>query len=263
MSGAAGAAPPTAVLGLGLGLGLGLDAGAAWRQRSGRPAAAADAKTPVRLPSLVAAGARRRSGVARLSLSEPSLFTPQEGDPFEGVACSLRRSKPQAPLVSFSRSCALPSKTFPRPLTAHPHQNRGSVRPTFVHFSHGVQPGVRPRAARRHSHNATPSSERAPHGDLRPLALRYRNCPSEAESLSVVGKPCLLSSGQRGGAAAAAAGPSTGLARTQLHVFLPSETDGEEADSESVDEGFMDELDSKISTLKLHQAAVKAASYQA
>lgn len=31
-------------------------------------------------------------------------------------------------------------------------------------------------------------------------------------------------------------------ARPQLHIFLPTEAE-EEADSESVDEGFMDELD--------------------
>lgn len=88
-------------------------------------------------------------------------------------------------------------------------------------------------------------------GDLRPLAMQ-----SQAELLSVVGKPCLLGCSQRS-AMAAASGPG----RTQLHVFLPTEAEGEEVDSESVDEGFMDELDSKITSLKLQQGAPKMATY--
>ena len=76
--------------------------------------------------------------------------------------------------------------------------------------------------------------------------------------MSVVGKPCLPSCGQRPAVAAATTGP----ARTQLHVFLPSEAEGEEVDSESVDEGFMDELDSKITSLKLQQAAPKTVTHQ-
>lgn len=81
------------------------------------------------------------------------------------------------------------------------------------------------------------------HGDFRPSASRYKE-----EPLSVVGKPCLLTCSQR---------PPAGPARTQIHVFLPSEAEGEEADRESVDEGFMDELDSKITSLKLQQEAPK------
>lgn len=56
--------------------------------------------------------------------------------------------------------------------------------------------------------------------------------------------------------------------RTQLHVFLPTgdgarEGDGErvEADSESVDEGFMDELDSKITALRLQRGGPKTVPY--
>lgn len=75
--------------------------------------------------------------------------------------------------------------------------------------------------------------------------------------MSVVGKPCLPSCSERPTLAAAAAGP----ARTQLHVFLPTEAEGEEVDSESVDEGFMDELDSKIISLKLQQGAPKTLTY--
>ncbi len=87
-------------------------------------------------------------------------------------------------------------------------------------------------------------------GDLRPSVMQYRNSSSQGEPLSVIGKPCLPSCSQR---PPLAAGP----ARTQLHVFLPTEAEGEEVDSESVDEGFMDELDSKIISLKLQQGTSK------
>lgn len=87
-------------------------------------------------------------------------------------------------------------------------------------------------------------------GDPRPSVMQHRNSLSQGELLSVVGKPCLRSGSKR---PALAAGP----ARTQLHVFLPTEAEGEEVDSESVDEGFMDELDSKMISLKLQQGAPK------
>lgn len=80
-------------------------------------------------------------------------------------------------------------------------------------------------------------------GELRPAVIRYPNSSFPGECLSVIGKPCRLSCSQR------PAGP----ARTQLHVFLPTETEEEEADSESVDEGFMDELDCKATSLKFQQ----------
>lgn len=81
--------------------------------------------------------------------------------------------------------------------------------------------------------------------------MQRRSSSSQGELLSVVGKPCL----QR------PALPAAGPGRTQLHVFLPTEAEGEEVDSESVDEGFMDELDSKITSLKLQQGAPKTATY--
>jgi len=64
--------------------------------------------------------------------------------------------------------------------------------------------------------------------------------------------------------AASTASTSTGAAgpaRTQLHVFLPTEAEGVELDSGSVDEGFMDELDSRVTSLKLLQGAPKTLSY--
>ncbi|XP_051811584.1 uncharacterized protein LOC110963609 [Acanthochromis polyacanthus] len=273
MSGPAGAAPPTAVLG------LGLDVGGPWHQRSRAlvqtflltgsmlppppPTAAAGGRpdrTPLRLPSLVSAakGPRRRSSMARLSFSEPSLLTPNENVQFEGFSNNRRSSvlqKRPPPPPPFMKSSGLLTCR-----TCHPsgpnqpgqQQVQSCSRPTYIHFSQAIQPSSKPRPARRHSHNPALSSEAA-QGDLRPSAAQYRTSPSQEEPLSVVGKPCLLSCSQR----SAAVGPS----RAQLHVFLPSEAEGEEADRESVDEGFMDDLDNKITSLKLQQGARKAVTH--
>lgn len=46
-------------------------------------------------------------------------------------------------------------------------------------------------------------------------------------------------------------------ARPQLHIFLPTDDKGVEMDSESVDEGFLDELDYKIRSLKLEQGSAQ------
>ncbi|XP_042362936.1 uncharacterized protein LOC121958132 [Plectropomus leopardus] len=275
MSGPAGAAPPTVVLG------LGLDVSGRWHQRavqksrdlvqtyllssSVRPPPTAGGawgtRAPVRLPSLVATakGPRRRSSMARLSLSEPSLFTPNDNILFEGFSSSRRRSvlqKRPPPPPPFSKSSVpLPCKTCLPFGTSQTHQNQvqSSSRPAYIHFSQAIQPGSKPKPVRRHSHNPALSAETV-QGDLRPSVVQYRNSPSQGEPLSVVGKPCLPSCGER---PALAAGPG----RTQLHVFLPTEAEGEEVDSESVDEGFMDELDSKITSLKLQQGAPKTLTY--
>lgn len=175
------------------------------------------------------------------SFSEPSLFTTNENLLFEELSLNRRPSvlqKRPPPRPSFSKS----SSVFPYK-TSQPHQEVSSCsRPTFIHLSHAIQPSSRPRPVRRHSHNLALSSDML-HGDFRPSASQYKE-----EPLSVVGKPCLLTCSQR---------PAAGPARTQIHVFLPSEAEGEEADRESVDEGFMDELDSKITSLKLQQEAPK------
>lgn len=86
--------------------------------------------------------------------------------------------------------------------------------------------------------------------------MHDHNSSSQGEPLSVTGKPCLPSCSERP-AVAAAVSP----ARPQLHVFLPTEAEREDVDSESVDEGFMDELDSKITSVLLQQGAPKTVSY--
>ncbi|XP_075962332.1 uncharacterized protein LOC142965317 [Anarhichas minor] len=290
MSGTAGAAPPTAVLG------LGLDISGRWHGRAvqkGRalvqtyplpssvhpPPAAGGARgargtrTPVRLPSLVATaeGPRRRSSTARLSLSEPSLLTPDENVLFEGFSGNRRPSvvqkRPPPPPPPFSKSSVpLPCKTYRPPVTSQPRQqqNRQQVqscsRPAYIHFSQAIQPGSKPRV-RRHSHNPSLSSEMV-QGDLRPLVMQYRNSSSQGGPLSVVGRPCLPGCSERPALAAAASAAATGPARTQLHVFLPTEAEGEEVDSELVDEGFMDELDNRLTSLKLQQRTPKTHTYQ-
>ncbi|KAM7373554.1 hypothetical protein PAMP_008396 [Pampus punctatissimus] len=204
-------------------------------------------KTPLRLPSLVAKGPRRRSSMAHLSLSEPSLVSPKENNIFEGFPSNrrlsvLQKRPPPPPPPPFFKT------NQPHQQQKHNHQIQSCSRSTYIHFSQAIQPRSKPRPARRHSHNPSLSSEMV-QGDLRPLAMRCRSSSSQAEPLSVVGKPCLLNS-----TLASAAGPG----RTQLHVFLPT-GEGEVVDSESVDEGFMDELDNKITSLKLQQG--KTATY--
>lgn len=115
-------------------------------------------------------------------------------------------------------------------------------RPTYIHVSQPIQPHVRPRPARRRSHSPALTPQ-VLHGDLRlSAAQRWSSSPCQGGPLSVVGTPCVLSCSQCRPPAA----------RAQLHIFLPNEE--EEVDRESVDEGFMEELDNKMSCLKIQQA---------
>ncbi|XP_061597305.1 uncharacterized protein LOC133460640 [Cololabis saira] len=232
MSVTRGAVPPTA----GLGLGPPWHRGAVLRSRAlvqtelhGVPLEGSRTRPPLRLPALVGAtrGPRRRKGMARLSFSEPSLLLPSESILLEGFPSCRRFTvlQKQPACASSSPHCKTcrPSRTQEHQPTQQP---QGCNRPAHVHISQPVQPRTR-----RHS-----SSERM-------CADLHRE-----EPLSVVGRSCLLGCSQRPAQARA-------LARAQLHVFLPSEAEGEEADWESVDEGFMDELDTKISSMKLRQTA--------
>ncbi|KAK5854695.1 hypothetical protein PBY51_004867 [Eleginops maclovinus] len=276
MSGPAEAVPQAAVLG------VGSDVSGRWHQKTTKQSRALvqtyllpnfvhppptagggwGARTPLRLPSLTAQGPRRQS-MARLSLSEPSLLTPHENALLEGFSNNRRPSvvkKGSSPASPFSKSSVLlHCKTCLTSGTSKQQNHRqvkSCSRPTYFHFSQAIQPGSKPIPVRRHSHNPTLSAVMEKQGDLRPLVLQYRNSSPQGEPLYVVGKPCLLSGSECPTPAAAA-----GQARTQLHVFLPTEAEGEEVDSESVDEGFMDELDSKITSLKLQQVAAKTLTY--
>ncbi|XP_060916441.1 uncharacterized protein LOC132991645 [Labrus mixtus] len=197
--------------------------------------------------------------MARLSISEPSLLTTNENVLFEGFSrngnrhTSILQTRPPPPPPFSKSSILLPCKTCPPSRTCQPHQQQiqSCSRPAFIHFTKAIQPSSKPRPVRRHSHNPAWSAETG-EGHLRPSAMKSHNALSQGEPLTVVGKPCLLSCSER-----PAQGAATGPARTQLHVFLPTEAEGEEVDSESVDEGFMDELDGKITSLKIQQGAPK------
>lgn len=183
------------------------------------------------------------------SLSEPSLITPKENTIFEGFpsnrhASVLQKRPPPPPFWKSSQ---------PHQQQNNQQQVQSCSRSAYIHFSQAIQPSSKPRPMRRHSHNSALSPEMV-QGDLQPLAMQCRNSSSQIESLSVIGKPCFLNCGQRPAMA-------TSPGRTQLHVFLPTEAEGEEVDSESVDEGFMDELDNKITSLKLQERALKTVTY--
>ncbi|KAI3358825.1 hypothetical protein L3Q82_015222, partial [Scortum barcoo] len=156
-------------------------------------------------------------------LSEPSLHTPNDNILFEGFSSNRR------PSVLQKRPPPPPS--FSRSSVLLPcktcHPSGTNQQP--------VQTCSRP-AFIHFSQAIQPSSKPRP-------ARRHSHNPALSAEMSAPPPP--------------AAGP----ARTQLHVFLPTEAEGEEVDSESVDEGFMDELDSKMTSLKLQQGAPKTATY--
>lgn len=170
------------------------------------------------------------------TISKPSLFTPGERALFEG----------------FSRNRRHPLRKRPLPLcmscdTVVGNNLSQSSRPVSTHFSYPISPN--PKLVKPRSQSLTLATEQ---GELRPLVIQYRQS-SQGEGLTVRGKPCLSLPSQ-------SLPPAASMpARTQLHIFLPMEGIGgrEEGDSESVDEGFMDELDSKITSLKLQQGESK------
>lgn len=184
------------------------------------------------------------------SLSEPSLLIASENIQLKGVSSfhrlSVVQDKPPLPSAPIKSSTMLSCSTF-HLSGAHERQKKqlhhSNQRPAFIHFSKAIRPSVRPRAVRRHSHNPALHLE-AGRADLLTSASRHGSSSSWEEPLCVVGKPCLLRCSQR-------------AASSQLHIFLPSEAEVEELDRESVDEGFMDELDIKIGSLKLQEEPVK------
>ncbi|KAK5618197.1 hypothetical protein CRENBAI_020823 [Crenichthys baileyi] len=255
MNGPTGPAPPTGV--------LGLNVSRLWHcgsiQRNGHQLSGSvqpgfRSRAPLRLPSLVAAtkGPRRQGSMAHLSVSELSLLTPGQDVLSEGFSgtqlSSILQIRSPPPPSTGKASTLLPCKSC-MPVGSRGQQQsqhlQSCSRPDYIHFSRAIQPTVRPGPVRRHSHIPPLSSDML-HVDLR----RRNSSSSQGEALSVMGKPCFLSCSQR----PAAAGPP---GRAQLHVFLPNETEGEEVDVESVDEGFMDDLDTKTTSLKLQQKVIQ------
>ncbi|XP_034016794.1 uncharacterized protein LOC117501936 isoform X2 [Thalassophryne amazonica] len=259
MNSTAGTAPPVVV--------IGLDVVGPWHQRGAEkslvqtrvlsgsvhlpPAAGGHSRTPLRLPSL--SSAARGTQAVRLSLSEPSLRSKVEW--FSSCHSAVSQMRPPPPTAELATNQSFHPCDLSPPCPTQ--QNQHQIQSTYKCILQAVQPGSKllpPPPLRRHSHNASLSAELA-QADLRPLALRYRSSSSHprGELLFVTGKSCLPTGTRR----PPRAGPVF-PARTQLHVFLPGES--EEADSDSVDEGFMDELDSKVLSVKLQRVPPRTTS---
>lgn len=186
---------------------------------------------------------------------------------FEGFSHNRRPSAIRKRPLPVCRSSPLPlckacdlSGRSQTQQTHHPHhqnlkqlQVQSCSRPVYSHFSQPIHPSPKPAPVNPYSQNLTLTTKGL-QGDPRPLVMQHRHSLSQGEGLSVVGKPCLPNCSKPSPQV-----PASVPARTQLHVFLPTEGagEGEEADSESVDEGFMDELDNMIISLKLQQGAPK------
>ena len=197
------------------------------------------------------------------SFSEPSLFSPGENVVLCGNhhrPSSVRKRLPPSHQPP-SRSSSLTSGNALDPWRKRhsdatpplPCQNQNYRRRIYTHFSQPIRPSPKAPPSSSLSDSMTRTSPET-RSELRPSVMPYGRSSSDGEALSVVGRPYLPGCCQTLASVAASLPPK----RTQLHVFLPTgdragEEDGEEADSESVDEGFMDELDSKITALRLQR----------
>lgn len=147
------------------------------------------------------------------STTEPALYIPRQR-PLWATFSQKYCPSPQTHIPS------LPCESLDRPLLA--------CRPVYTHFSLPLRP------LPRLNHVTTPArSLNVSQCGLRPL-VKEQNSPGCQENLSITGIPCFSK-------ALLAKGPK------QLHVYLPTEGTVEEddKDSESTDEGFMDEVDHK------------------
>ncbi|XP_056336348.1 uncharacterized protein LOC130247167 [Danio aesculapii] len=171
-----------------------------------------------RLPSL-SRSTHGRTTTVPLSISEPSLFTPGQRTDFQ--------SKTRGPFLR-NRAPSLPSSKSPE-----------DYNQVYMRFSQPLRPI--PKSAQTLTRAQRRTTEtRAPQPLVRPFSK-----PLNPETLSIRGKTCVLSQHSN----------MSSSSRTQLHVFLPVEGAAleDDRDSESVDEGFMDELDNKITSLRLQR----------
>lgn len=178
-----------------------------------------------RLPSL-SRSTHGRTTTVPLNVSEPCLFTPGQRAVFEGF------SKKRCPLLN-KRGPSSPScETLEN--TKTPQQSYHQV---YMHFSQPLKPVPKVGQAFTYSQRRATES--------RGMQALVRQ-PKNVETLSVRGKTCFPTQHLPTS--------SSSAPRTQLHVFLPAEStrQEEDRDSESVDEGFMDELE-KVNTLRLQQ----------
>lgn len=169
------------------------------------------------------------------SISEPSLFTSEPKVTQPDRFPHRRRPPPRkrTPQLPLCRLC-------------DPDGRSQSCKPAYTHFSYPIRPALKlsPTPSRSQSTSASQLGVR------RLVLASPLPLDMQQGALSVRGTPCLPPQ------------PSPPLqsaqGRAQLHVFLPTETvSSEEVDSESVDEGFMDELDNKVTSLRIHQGTPK------
>ncbi|KAL0962433.1 hypothetical protein UPYG_G00339970 [Umbra pygmaea] len=183
----------------------------------------------VQLPCLSTVKAQRRqTTMASLSISESSLLTLGEQDVYKGFSCNRRPHRQKRPLPQYTSCDTTVVKS------------QSSSKPVYSHFSYPIRPNPKVVKPRSQSLNVEQN-------EPRPLVTQYRQT-SHREALTVRGKPCLSLRSK----------PTPSIApmpaRTQLHIYLPTGVgEGREGDSESVDEGFMEEQDIKITGLKLQQ----------
>lgn len=191
------------------------------------------------------------------SVSEPSLLNPKETVLFCENHCHRQgvfQKHPSVPPISrlslplSCELCPLPRGSQLRKQQSH-QELRSCNRPGFIHFCQAIRQSSQPRPTSHHLHNSGLTIEtRKP----KSAVIWYPNSPFKSEPLSITGKPCLLSCSRR-----SVASTIPVPARPQLHIFLPMDDKVIEMDNESVDEGFLDELDFKMTSLKLQQASAQ------
>lgn len=180
------------------------------------------------------------------SVSEPSLLDQKDTVLFYGNHCHRHGGfQKHASVPPISRlSTPLSCEFFPSSRT-----RQSGNKPGFINFCQAIKPSSKERPTSRQLHTFSVAAETR---KLKSAVIWYPAAPSQGEPLSIVGKPCLLSCTQR-----SVVSTHTTSARPQLHIFLPTDDKGVEVDSESVDEGFLDELDYKITSLKLQQVSAQ------
>lgn len=171
------------------------------------------------------------------SISEPSLFRPRHWAFLGDVSSKCPPLHSRAPSLPSCKS----AENSKMPQQSH-HQ-------VYMHFSQPLRPvpKVGKRSVARGGQKQATDRRSLQH------LVRQNRQPLNHETLSVRGKTCLPFQPL-----------PTAASRKELHIFLPAQGAGEDEtrDSESVDEGFMDELENKISTLAdQHEAKIPKQSY--
>ncbi|KAK6474347.1 hypothetical protein HHUSO_G26572 [Huso huso] len=151
-------------------------------------------------------------------------------------------SRSHKPPIRRPPSYLHPVRGSETPALPHPEpwKLRPPARPVYTQFTCPIRPAaklvpVKPLTAP--SRRALVPAEQS---GLRPVVLKYQK-KSPARDISVRGTPCVQPPG--------AAPPPSLTSKTELHVYLPA--GGE--DCESVDEGFMEDIESEFHSLSVRE----------